>query len=310
MSANTRTGVVWHTWRGHGGRVDGVERWQPWIAAGAGLMLGVAWVLLVWGRELAEVWDGHLALAQARRAGTAVQSRAQAPAPLDTAAATTESTSLHWTGPARAERDGAWLWLQQRLQAQGLQVEVLRPEAVHTGAVLASQSAHLRLQGAWTDWVAFGEQLLRHAPWWTWEQWLVQPADAPGRVQVDARWRLWLRPDGAAPDKLWAGPVWPVVPAQAPVPLFARAHGPASEPASPAHSAVPASSPGWRLWGVWTQDGHHHAVLGQGHEWRVLAPGQRLEPEAWRLERIAAEGVHLKGLGPGPALFLPWEGAP
>jgi hypothetical protein len=184
--------------------------------------------------------------------------------------------------------------LRLRLQAHGLRIESWRAEPVQLAAVLHSQVATLRVQGPWADWVAFCQQLVTHAPWWQWEQWWVQPAvagvEAPaGQVLVEAQWRLWLQPEPAgaiAPPRSW--PQWPVNLAREPARLFQQV-GQAQTPATPEQAPG-----GWRLWGVWTQAGQSHAVIGRAGEWTRLSPGQVLAAEGLRLERISPKGIDLQ----------------
>ena len=278
-------------------------RWGAHLLAWA-LGVGLAWLfaLLWWGTAWMEVWR-------------VAQSPAPEPTPpTATAVADVSATSAGQaatplpSAPEVRERDAAWFWLQQRLQAQGLRLLALRPEPWQNGAVLAQQTAHLRVQGAWADWVALGRALASHATWWTWERWQVQAAGAPGQVQIDARLRLWLRPEEGAAVTARAWPSWAVEPISGTaVPLFAQ--GDASAQALPA-SVSASSASGWRLWGVWTQAGESRVVLGRGAEWTVLAPGQRLGPQGDRLDHIGAEGVRLRTPGRSQGVWLPWEGAP
>ncbi|MBM3386845.1 MAG: hypothetical protein FJY36_04155 [Betaproteobacteria bacterium] len=281
----------------------------PWAYGCAGAAIAGVLAALVWG----DAWQEGLRLREAvaqmqaeqPRLGAALGAADPAPGPPEPGVADVFSA-----GPALVERDAAWFWLQQRVQAHGLRLEWLRPEPWQAGAVLASQRAQLRLQGAWADWVQLSRQMVVHAPWWSWEQWQVQPTGVAGQVQVDARWRLWLQ---AAHTRAWSPPDWPAWPtgsARDDVPLFAMAEEPGAMPTAQAEASTAAAPAAWRLWGVWAQADQVHVVLGRGAEWTVLAPGQTLGPEAYRLERLGAEGVRLQGRGTGQLLLLPWERAP
>lgn len=278
---------------------------MPGLALLAGAALGLVVAVGWWGEALLEVWSLHQAVEQMQAEHQRAAATAAAPGqPLTQTAATAGD------GPALSERDAAWLWLQQRLQAHGLRVEALKPEALQTEAVLASQLAHVRLQGAWADWMAFGQQAAVHAPWWQWVQWQVLPSGVVGQVQIEGRLRLWLQPERlpSAPARVW--PVWPVSMAREPVRLFATGDDAALEPVVQAQAAAPVPGPAWRLWGVWRQADHTRVVLGRGTDWTTLAPGQVLGAEGYRLDHVGAEGVHLKGPRSGHVLHLPWEAKP
>lgn len=282
-----------------------------WRARGTGLALGLGLGLVllewVWGEEMQQAWVWHEALAQMQakhqRVAPTVAASDPVPGPGDVAQALP-------FGPGVQERDAAWLWLQQGLQAQGLKVEMLRPEPSESKAPVTSQLAHLRMSGAWTDWVAVGRHMAAHTPWWDWQQWLVQPAGGPGQVQVDARLRLWFRPERTQGRPVQEWPTWPVVQGGALTPLLAGGDGPATPAGTQTEASDPLSPPAWQLLGVWTQADGRRVVLGHGADWMVLAPGQTLGPQAYRLDRIDAQGVRLRGAGSDQPLLLPWEKKP
>lgn len=296
-------------WRAWAGRRPHARSPAPWAYGWAGAAVGGLLAALVWGDEWREVFSLREAIAQMQaehqRLGATLGAADGVPRSSQAGV-----NGLLATRPAAVQRDAAWFWLQQRLQAQGLRVEWLKPEPWQGGAVWASQRAQLRLQGAWVDWVHFCRQAVAHAPWWSWEQWQVQPTGVAGQVQVDARWRLWLQAEPMRAQPLQDWPVWPTVSAQGGVPLFATAGGPSATPTAQADAPTAAATAAWRLWGVWAQAEQTHVVLGRGAEWTVLAPGQTLGPEAYRFERLGAEGVRLKGTGTGRLLLLPWETRP
>ena len=213
-------------------------------------------------------------------------------------------------GPALAESAQAWPWLQQRLRAHGLQVQLLRPQAVNDPTTLPQQQVAMRLQGRWHDWLAVESALHRHAPWWVIDQWQVVPVGPQsGEVRIDLQARLGFRPPalqahGAMP-RVW--PEWPVLAdreplagnelfAQAPTPLANAVAGQATAPlpADPSGSPVHA----WRLLGVWQQAGTAHAVLGDGESPIVVRQGQRVGLGAYRVRRIGQDQVELAGAGP------------
>lgn len=231
------------------------------LAVGAGL--GTLLALALWHEALTEVWDGRHNLAGPQAPSPAV---AEAPPPARAVAAP--------EGPGLAEGDAAWLWLRERLQAQGLQVLALQTEPVQSGPLLASQLAQLRVLGTWGDWLAFCTQWADQAPWWAWEQWRLQAAGAAAdQVQLEARLRLWLRPD-PAPGADWAPlPVPLAAVASVPVGLWARPEAPAPAQGT-APSLTAASSPETHWWGVWTQAGQSQRVQGRGLEWTLRTPAR------------------------------------
>lgn len=270
-----------------------------WLWGSAGLVLGLLLSALWWRDMLVQTWALWEELEHLQ-----AQVLPQPPA----ADRVVPPLHPHTTAPTPRESDAAWHWLRLRLQAHGLRIESWQAEPVQATTVLHSQLATLRVQGAWADWLAFCQQLVAHAPWWRWERWLVQPAGADaaaGQVLVDAQWRLWLLPEPegeTAYARNW--PQWPVTLAREPTRLFMQ-----TELAQAPTNPEPKEPGGWRLWGVWTQAGQLHAVLGRGSEWTVLSPGQVLAPDGWRLERITAQGVDLQPTRAGGALLrLPWPG--
>lgn len=300
LTALSRAGVRWSVtvWR---------RPASPWGAALLAWALGVglAWLcaLLWWGPGWTEAWLAHGPVVPK------VVDEPVAPVPAPEASAGQSAATLT-PAPEVGERDAAWFWFQQRLQAHGLRLLALRPEPWQNGPLLAQQAAHLRLQGAWADWLAWGRALSTHAPWWTWEQWQVQAADGPGQVLVDARLRLWLRPEGgpAMAERGW--PNWPLTAnPRTTALLFAQADAATPAPAASAPTLA-AQTPAWRLWGVWTQAGHSRAVLGRGNDWTVLAPGQSLGPQGLRLEGIGDHGVRLSAPGSAQGRWLTLEDAP
>ncbi len=229
--------------------------------------LGTLLALALWHEALSEVWDLRQSLVGPHAPSPAI---AEAPPPARGVAGP--------DGPGLAEGDAAWLWLRERLQDQGLQVLALQTEPVQSGPLLASQLAQLRVLGAWGDWLAFCAQWADQAPWWAWEQWRLQPAGAvANQVQLEARLRLWLRPDHA-PGADWAPQPVPVAAA---VPVHAGLWVRPEDPA-PAQGAAPtlatplavASSPEARWWGVWTQAGQSQRVQGRGLEWTLRTPAR------------------------------------
>ncbi len=225
--------------------------------------------------------------------------------------------------PDLAEGTMVWPWLQQRLRSQGLQVQVLRPQAVSRPQALPEQAVAMRLQGRWRDWLAFQEALNRHAPWWVIDQWQVVPVGPQSdEVRIELQARLGFRPSALQAERtvprVW--PEWPVLGDGRPMPgadLFAQAHTPlATASTAEAQAPLPADPRDWpvhalRLLGVWQQAGTAHAVLGDGLNQVVVKQGQRIGREAYRVRRIGDGQVELGAAGAtGQVLRLTLQGEP
>ena len=65
-----------------------------------------------------------------------------------------------------------------------------------------------------------------------------------------------------------------------------------------------------RLQGIWQQSGVLHAVLGGGLDQVVVAPGQAVGREAYRVRRVGMDEVVLQAPGDGRLLHLGWTGGP
>ena len=282
------------------------------LAAGLTGFVG-AWLL--WPVDTQALDALQLEVAQLK-AQAEIQAQAQAPLP-HRRGADDSPTDSHLPGlladaepPDLAEGATVWPWLQQRLRAHGLQVQLLRPQAVNDATTLPQQQVAMRLQGRWHDWLEVESALHRHAPWWVIDQWQVVPVGPQsGEVRIDLQARLGFRPPalqahGATP-RVW--PEWPVLAdreplagnelfAQAPTPQAGAVAGQATAPlpADPSGSPVHA----WRLLGVWQQAGTAHAVLGDGESPIVVRQGQRVGLGAYRVRRIGQDQVELAGAGP------------
>ena len=241
--------------------------------------------------------------------------------------------------PGITRSDNAWPWLQQRMQAHGLQVLSLRPGPLQTQAGWPTQTLTLDVQGRWQDWQDFELQLHRHAPWWTVTQWLITPlAQAGDRVRVQWQGRLAWQPAGVAgPAGDW--PQWTPGAARQegqergpklPAPVFAVVQAPSqaqsAQPMADAssgmqpvplvqtlsgYSADPSQWPvqALRFHGTWRQAGRTHAVLGHGPYLQVLALGQRVGREGHRLSRIDEDGVLLQSANAVQhPVHLSWSG--
>lgn len=222
--------------------------------------------------------------------------------------------------PGLAEAGAVWSWLQQRLQAHGLQVQALRPQAVVVDKDLREQPVVLHLQGRWRDWRAFEEGLDEHAPWWTIDHWQAVPVGPPSdEVHMELQARLGLRPlalEREGSTRVW--PVWPVASGEAPTSHadpFASAQKPVTSVAAGEGLAhLPADTSRWpmaqlRLLGIWRQAGAAHAVFGAGLNQVVVQSGRRIGQEAYRVRRIGEDHVELAGAGAnGSVLHLTLQG--
>ena len=330
----------------HTVRAWGPERQrQLLLRSGAGV-LGLCSVLWLFGpdSDASAALEAEVAQWQARRPPLpeplpeSISAPQAVPAPVVPASAAPGSTlSLPWPGPHQTS--SLWPWLQQRAQAQGLQVLALRPQSMETpnpatpsqgtpGAgvsALPEQTVLLQLQGRWSDWLALSADLAAHAPWWLLTHWQVVPAGAGEvRIELQARVGLWpaaLQEPGAP---VWTGPEWPAKRA-APdmdaelfgLPDANNANGVALPgDVAPAQATPLPISPdprqwpvhGLRLQGVWQQAGQWHAVLGAGLLQTTVRAGQPVGQEGYRVQTVGPDGVVLRAPSNGPALRLGWQG--
>ncbi len=294
---------------GHGQRLS--KRWWPHgavsvLAAGA-VYAGVWW----WGPHSWEALDALEVEVAQLAAGLQGLEPAATTAPV--ASGQILPAPPDW--PSTPDSASVWPWLQQGLQAQGLQVQSIVPLPISTSGPLPEQPVQWRLQGRWRDWLAWLQALEAHAPWWVFDQWVVLPTGTPGQVRIDVQARLGLQGPRAGAARVW--PVWPVHPealtsagAQAFDPPGARAEpvpGPLTPPTDPRQLSVHEL----QLLGIWQQGGVRHAVLGVGSQWLVASPGQRVGREAYQVLRVSASGVDLvPAEATQPHLHLGWQGEP
>lgn len=226
--------------------------------------------------------------------------------------------------PGLSETPTVWPWMQQRLRAQGLQVQTLQPLAITTVRGLPEQAVLLRLQGRWRDWLAFEQAAGEEVPWWVIDHWQMVPVGKePAEVRIELQVRLGLLPavvhEKRAAPRVW--PVWDVDSGLADVgaPLF---DGPATPSAvgllqtraSEGDSALLPDPARWpvralRLLGVWHQSGADHAVLGSGLDKVTVRPGQQVGIEGYRVRKVSEAGVELQAPDPsGPVLRLILQG--
>jgi hypothetical protein len=304
----------WH-WATAQPRLLRFARRGVWAAAGA-----LAGALCVWA-GFADLHQDHAALAQAvhnlREAAAAPSPAASHTASQPADAAPPLASAGLARLPGQQDAAGLWLALQKGLQQQGLQVQSLRPQAMQGGGPLASQTLALRLQGRWADWASAWDALVDAGPVWTLDRLSVSANGPSGQLQWDGVWRVWLRPDGPGPE------AWPALwdTAERPgsgraahhrLPELAMAVG--SPDTLPMPAPVSADPRQWplaqiRLWGVWRDGERQQAVLGAGEHWAVLATGDRLAREGYRVQSIQADALELQSLQrPGEVKVLRLQG--
>lgn len=286
------------------------RRPQQWVLAAALLgLLGSAWLAGPDAQALQGL-ESEVTRWQATLSSAPSPSPAQAPSP--------QIAGAPW--PEADELATLWPWLQQRLQAQGLQLLSLQPQAMATVDGLPEQTVLLRLQGAWSDWRALEQALDAQAPWWVVNQWQMLPAGVSPtdvRIELQARWGLWppQGPGRAEAPRTW--PVWAVTAERSDqgAPVFGTPSGEAglavAKAGAPPTAAAGLGGPGpWpvgemRLLGIWRQAGQAHAVLAAGQTPVVARAGQRVGAEGYRVLRVDDAQVELVPPGTaGPSLRL------
>lgn len=279
------------------------EQWRqraPMLAVGLLVLVVTVWFCAPEAREL-QALDGEVTQLQNRLQSEHGQGSLPASAPQDPRAI----PDL----PDLSEAETIWPWLQQRLQAQGLQLKALQPQATETVQGLPEQAVRLRLQGRWRDWLLFEQAIDAHAPWWTMDHWQIAPdGTKPGEVRIELQVRWGLLPPALQTQRgvprTW--PAWTVAadPASEDALLFNRpSASPVALPGQAAvHSgvgALPADPRSWpvsalRLLGVWQQGGAAHAVLGLGLDKVTVKPGQLVGVEGYRVGRVHDTGIELQ----------------
>lgn len=285
----------------------GTTAWRNGLSAGAlGTMAGGLVGLAVTGDDVLDVWALRQALVQLQEAHQVAEAELAVITP---PSAPSVSVGVPQRPPVSVH-DAAWLWLQSRLQAQGLAIQSVRPDTVQWGLWGPSQSAQLRWQGAWTDWLAFVQDAREHSPWWSLEQWTVQAAPVAGQVQMQAQWRIWLDPATShGAQTAWRWPQWPAQPGSDGPALFSLADG--APQAQMEASVAPATArTNWDWWGVWSQSDGLHVVLGRGQDWSLVRPGERVGASPYRLLGADERGLRLQSTANKPSLFLSWGDAP
>lgn len=288
---------------------------------GLAFVVGGLLPLLWWGPDKADL---SLLEDEVRQ----LRSRAQSSPPSLVQSSQASAFALS-DGPHPEEQTAVWTWLQQGVQAHGLQVQALNALPMLMVNDLPEQPVRLRLHGMWRDWLALTAALDTHAPWWVVDHWQVVPdGQVAGQVRIEVQGRVGFQPQAAAANPATSRdwPVWRHVRSigHMGAGIFATPEAPGL--AAAARAAVPDDKPDSsplpedpRLWpvrelqllGVWWQAGVAHAVLGRGLAQVTVSAGQRIGREGYRVRRINAAGVELLAHGAaerGPVLELTWSG--
>jgi len=200
--------------------------------------------------------------------------------------------------PLQADSVALWTALQDSLEACGLEVQALRPQASGHSDGLPEQTVSLRLKGRWASWRTCEQALAEQAPWWLVQQMQVLPSgQRPDEVAIELQARIGWRPEHWTSERPWQ---WEFLPAVQPasgavLPLFDSGQSVAATAAS-GQSAVESTM---QLLGVWQQDGQYHALLDLGAGQVYATVGQRLGRAAYRVRHVGPDSVELSALLPG-----------
>jgi Type II secretion system (T2SS), protein M subtype b len=214
-----------------------------------------------------------------------------------------------------------WTDLQQALGAQGVQVLSIRVLPDASAGALSSQSAALRLNAPYPDWVNAWQALSATGPVLSIERMSVVPQAQSRGVQLDVVLRRWFKAgldEGPQIPADWAALTPGAVRPPHAADIFAL---PGSETASapltireaaPDNTVLPADPLHWplariRLLGTWQQGAQWQAVLGAGGLWVAVRVGQRVSLEGHRVVAIQRDAVSLRS-AQGQPLELKWPG--
>lgn len=264
--------------------------------ASALLVMAVVWWLMASDADAVERLEQEVAaLAQQQEPGPAAglpgQLRTDAFKPQD------------W--PLQADSVALWAAVQDGLQACGLEVQALQPQAASHREGLPEQAVALRLLGPWSSWRRCEQALAEQAPWWLLQQLQVLPTgQRPDEVSIELQARIGWRPQQWASAGPWQ---WQFSPpgqslSAATLPLFGKGERIESL-ATSADSGQTAGASAMRLLGVWQQDGRFHALLDLGNEQVYATAGQRLSRSAYRVRHVGPDSVDLSGVLPGEPSF-------
>ena len=234
--------------------------------------------------------------------------------------------------PAPGTQAAVWPQVERLMVQHGLRLLSLQLEPPSTMGIWPSQTAALRLQGRFEDWVRAWAALNARGPLWGVERLRITPQE--GGVAVKAVLRLWLSPEPAQADvstelmqadgsvvlRVGAGaPVFvPTAspPASAsvvstglkdevlgsvPAGIVARSGtlAPDSQAAASTVGSLSSDPAHWplaqvRLAGVWQSGPSAQPILQAGPHWVSARVGQRIGPHGHVVHSIHAEEVHLR----------------
>ncbi|MGV0961509.1 MAG: GspMb/PilO family protein [Limnohabitans sp.] len=307
-------GLAWS--RLQRGCVQLFQRWA-WGFLGAALgAAGVCWVA-------SDTVSAHEQAQQAVDAALA-QLQAQPTPPQPLVNPSTHAAAALWHRLTGHRLQDIWIDLQQALGAQGVQVVSIRVLPDASAGPLSSQSAALRVNAPYPEWVNAWRALSASGPVLSIERMSVVPQAQSRGVQMDVVLRRWFKTgqnEGSDPS---AGPAgWAAVARSAVLPpseadVFAQPGGDAALAAmttgahAPDSAALPADPLHWplariRLLGTWQQGVQWQAVLSAGGAWVPVRVGQRVSLEGHRVVAIARDAVRLRS-AQGHQLELKWPG--
>lgn len=315
------------------------DRWRwlarRWVFALAGFAAGFLGVGSWHLADLEALWESEAQLDELQKKLQAHRQPAQSNQTTVDGTAMTVATGpppvmAGW--PAPGTQAAVWPQVERLMVQHGLRLLSLQLEPPSPMGIWPSQTAALRLQGRFEDWVRAWAALNARGPLWGVERLRITPQE--GGVAVDAVLRLWLSPEPAQanvstelmqadrPVVLRVGAGAPVfVPTASPpasasvvstglkdellgaVPAGPGARSGTLAPDSQEATSTPVMlSPDpadWplervRLAGVWQSDPPAQLILQSGPHWVLARVGQRIGPKGHVVHGIHAEEVHLR----------------
>ena len=212
----------WRAWTWSGSWTAGGPAWQlswpklwrdrwRWLARRWGFALaGFAAGLLGVGswqhKDLEALWESQAQVDDLQKKLQEHLQQAQSKQTLVAAPALTPQTGsplvkAGW--PAQGTQAAVWLQLERLVVQHGLRWMSLQLESPSTMGHWPSQTAALRLQGRFEDWVRVWAAMNARGPLWGMERLRITPQEGGvGGVAVDVVLRLWLSPPPAGSTSL------------------------------------------------------------------------------------------------------------
>ncbi|WP_062402370.1 hypothetical protein [Limnohabitans sp. 63ED37-2] len=315
------------------------DRWR-WLARRWGFALaGFAAGLLGVGswqhKDLEALWESQAQVDDLQKKLQEHLQQAQSKQTLVAAPALTPQTGpplvkAGW--PVQGTQAAVWLQLERLVVQHGLRWMSLQLESPSTMGHWPSQTAALRLQGRFEDWVRVWAAMNARGPLWGMERLRITPQE--GGVAVDAVLRLWLSPgpvqanvstelmqvDGPVVLRVGAGAPVFVPTASLPASASVVSAGlndevlgsvsagistrsgtlaPDSQAAASTMGSLSPDPADWplaqvRLAGVWQSGPSAQPILQAGPHWVPARVGQRIGPHGHVVHSIHAEDVHLR----------------